>query len=109
MPLNGSNCFFQNDINVGETGFTLQTVDKTMKFVTSTIQGVRKWNEYRDQIPLVFEIFGKHANYIISNCDSKESILKLCCNCVSNLNIDFGDGKKELTPKKLTDILQPQS
>ena len=55
---------FQNDFNHpsgnGETGFTLQTVDKTMKFVTSTIQGVRKWSEYRDQIPLVFEIFGRY-------------------------------------------------
>ena len=39
----------------------MQTVDKTMKFVTSSIQGVRKWSEYRDQIPLVFEIFGKNS------------------------------------------------
>jgi hypothetical protein len=43
-----------------DTGFTIQTVDKTMKFVTSTIQGVRKWSEYRDQIPLIFEVFGKY-------------------------------------------------
>ena len=60
-----SMALFQNDVNhpsgSGETGFTLQTIDKTMKFVTTTIQGVRKWSEYRDQVPLTFEIFGEFS------------------------------------------------
>lgn len=43
----------------GERGFSLQTVDKSIRVVTTTIQGVKKWSEYRDQVPLVFEIFGK--------------------------------------------------
>lgn len=44
----------------GDT-FTMRTVDKSMKFVTATIQGLRKWSKYREQVPLVFEIFGKHV------------------------------------------------
>ena len=56
---------FKNDFSYssGETGFSIQSVDNTMKLVTSTIQGVRQWSEYRDKIPLVFEIFGKNINY----------------------------------------------
>ncbi|XP_028396814.1 spermatogenesis-associated protein 22-like [Dendronephthya gigantea] len=58
----------KNDTNIdGETGFSLQTVDKSMKFLTTTIKGARKWSEFRDQIPLVFEVFATLDSVPTSN------------------------------------------
>ena len=39
--------------------------DKSLEFITCSIGNIQKWTEYRDQLSLIFEVFGKNNIVIL--------------------------------------------
>ena len=39
-------------------------VDNSLKLITATVAGMKHWNRFRDQLPVLFEIFGTNNLYL---------------------------------------------